>query len=1311
MAGGDLEARLAHSEERRLPIDESLRIADQLTQALEHAHVRAVIHRDIKPGNVWFSEDGAAHLGDFGLAVLVDRTRLTREGMMVGTASYMAPEQALGRSPDVRSDLYGLGTVIYEMLTGRPPFVGDDAVSVISQHIHTPPVAPSWHCPQVPKPLEALVLSLLAKDPDARPASASEVRQALGTIEAVPTAPAAGDSAEAVIPLERLSSGVFVGRERELEQARACLDEGFAGRGQVLMMVGEPGIGKTRTAEELTTWGRMRGAQVLWGRCYEGEGAPAYWPWVQIVRAYIHEHDPQLLRSEMGSGAAIIAEIVSGVRELLPGLETLPPTDPEHARFRLFDSIASFLVNASRRVPLLLVIDDLHWADRSSLLLLQFLVQEIPEARIAVVGTYRDVELSRQHPLEEALAEISRGRLHTRILLRGLSEEDVRHFIERTAHIDPPSGLVQTVFRETEGNPFFIHEVVRLLESDGRLQQVESVTSWSLEVPEGIRQVVGRRLNRLSDDCNRSLSLASVIGRELEVSVLEVVAELEEPQLLDLLDEAVRAQMLEEIEGLPGGYRFSHALIRETLYEELGTTRRVRLHRRIGEALEEVHEGRIEPHLSELAYHFCECASEGNRDRAIDYAVRAAGRAAEQYGYDEATAHYMRAIQVLELEEPVDQLRLAELLLSLGLAHGNSGNPERGREVLRRAIDAARSIGAPELFARAVHGLGAHLILAGTTDPELSSLVEEALSLLPDRDSPMRARLLVSRAGELAYVSGMEDESESIREEALEMARRTGDAEAFALAHHIGFVLWTRPLRLKLAGIEEGIQPLEGEQSVDAAVNLGWLYFFRFHLHLEMADASAVDEDLAALDQLAEQTRHPVDAWFVTQSQAMLALMHGDFAEAEGLSSEALALRLKSSEGNARQYFGASLFVRSWLQGRMGEIEAFARQELGLYPEVPIYVSMLALMYSVLGQEAEAREQLERLAANEFLDLPQDYLLPTSFSYLAEVILFLGDRDRAALLYELILPYADRIFILGVNVCCLGSGSFPLGRLATLLERWPEAERHFEVALEMNKRIGARPFVALTQQAYADMLLERGESSDRERAFDLATQALDTAQELGMAQLVEKALASKLELQGVDSGVIDRSINVVTNSVSRNRPDLRTHAAPDGTVTLMFSDMEGFTKATERLGDLKARELIRIHNAVVREQLALHGGYEVELQGDGFLLAFGSAHQALLCAIAIQRAFELHNRDAAEKIRVRIGLHTGEALKDADKFFGRTVILASRIAAQARGGEILVSSILKELTESIGDLRFGEGQEVELKGISEPQRLHSVEWE
>jgi len=562
VAGGSLVQRLQSAPNHRLPTEECLRIAEQLCLALEHAHDHGIIHRDITPGNVLLDEDGSAKLGDFGLAVAVEHTRLTLEGMIVGTVAYMPPEQALGLAPDLRSDLYALGALLYELVTGRPPFLGDNAVAIISQHINTAPVAPSWLDPNVSRPLEALILALLAKDPEMRPESAARVRKILREVASAP--PETRDALPSQSnPLDGLAGGVFVGRESELERLRAGVDQALAGNLRILMLVGEPGIGKTRTAQELTTYARMRGAQTLWGRCYEGEGVPAYRPWAQIIRDYVRNCDPQFLRSDLGPAAVDASTLVSEIRERLPDLPPPPPLNAEDARFRLFEGIASLLRNASNRQPLAIVLDDLHWADKSSLLLLEFLAAELGPSRLLVVGTYREEDLRRHHPLPTTLARLSRSQQSERVQLRGLAKEDVARFIDQTSHRKPPAALVEAVYRETEGNPFFVHEVVRLLTSDGRLQRAAEIDSWHIEIPQGVREVVGQRLSHLSEACNDVLRVAAVLGRYFDARVLERVSELPENTLLEALDEALSARLVEEHERT-GGYRFAHSLIQQT---------------------------------------------------------------------------------------------------------------------------------------------------------------------------------------------------------------------------------------------------------------------------------------------------------------------------------------------------------------------------------------------------------------------------------------------------------------------------------------------------------------------------------------------------------------------------------------------------------------------------------------------------------------------------------------------------------------------------------------------------------------------------
>ena len=791
MGGGDVEGIIERAPDHRVPLDQVVDVAVETCSGLEFAHAKGIVHRDLKPGNVLLTADGTAKIGDFGLAVAIDRSRLTQAGMMVGTVSYMPPEQAMGGEVTARADLYSLGAMLYEMVTGRPPFLGDDSVAIIGQHINTPPVAPTWHNSSCPKPLEALILRLLAKDPAERPESASDVLTALEGVDlsaGVEEPTKDGDGANV---LDSLAGGVFVGRQQEMGELKACLEEALSGRGRLVTLVGEPGIGKTRTAQEVATYAGLRGAQVLWGRCYEEQGVPSYWPWVQAIRSYVREREPEQLRSEMGSGAAHIAEIVSDVRERLPDLEHPPAQEsPEQARFRLFDSITTFLKSVSGSRPLVLMLDDLHWADKPSLLLLELVARELAGARLLLVGTYRDMELSRQHPLAETLGELTRERLFQRILLRGLTQEDVSRFIEATSGIAPPQGLVQSVYQQTEGNPLFVTEVVRLLVQEGELTQERSRErdSWEVRIPEGVREVIGRRLNRLSQRCNETLTIASVIGREFDSRQLVRLVEdpsassgqrMSEDRLLETLEEALSARVIEELLEAVGRYQFTHALIQETLSAELSITRRVRLHAQIAQTLEELYGEEAEAHAAELAHHLAQAETVLGSEKLVRYSLLAGERALTVHAYEEALGHFQRALaaKVDGVEsQPAADAETAAILFGIGQAQLATLQVHEWGDAtasLRRAFDFYAESGD---VARAVAVATHHAVF--TRGGQLSAaaeLISRALELVPD-DSHEAGYLLSRYAGALGMGLGDHEGAQEAVDRALEIARRKGDA-------------------------------------------------------------------------------------------------------------------------------------------------------------------------------------------------------------------------------------------------------------------------------------------------------------------------------------------------------------------------------------------------------------------------------------------------------------------------------------------------------------------------------------------------------
>ena len=876
VGGGDLAGALEECAGRRLEIDRTLAIAIDLCRALEHTHSRGIVHRDLKPANVWLGDDGTARLGDFGLATTDRRSRAAVEGMLVGTVAYLPPEQALGRSSDARSDLYSLGALVYELLTGEPPFPGEDAVAIIGQHLSADPVAPSRHRPEISAALDGVVLELLAKSPDDRPASAAAARRAF---EAAAESDGAGESEAAdENPLEGLAGGVFVGRERELEEMRTLLEDALAGQGRMLMLAGDPGIGKTRTAEQLSTYARVRGARVLWGRCHERDGAPPYWPWSEAIRQYVRESDPVGLRWQLGSRAADVARIVPEIGERLGDLGELPAMDSEQARFRVFDSVAEFLGGASSARPLVIVLDDLHWADEPSLLLLRFLARRLADTGLLIVGAYRDVELGRHHPLAATLGELAEIDAARRIALHGLDADGIASYIELTAGVDrPPAELAVAIREQTGGNPFFIGEVVRLMAAEGRLG--EDQARREVAVPQGVREVVGRRLDRLSDTANEVLRLAAVCGRQFELEVIARIGDRPAEEVAAALGEAVDARLIIESRERPGEYSFAHALVGETLHAEVPAARRAAIHRDCAAAIEAVHAGEIDDHLGRLAHHHLEAGTAGDTDRAVEYAVRAAARATERVAHEDAAGLYERALEALELGSDDDLERRLELLLELGAAQRRAAKVRESRATLERAAELARRLDRPEDLARAVLEI-CLLAEAGVVDDPLIELLEEALEAVGEQDSPLRAQLLSGLAAGLYWIdpAGRADE---LGLEAVEMARRVDDPESLALAlvrRQVtgGVGLAETQRRLRETSEMHELAKRRGDLELEMRAHV-----YRLRDRLELGDIRGVDADLAAYERLAAELRQPQFLWHIPLLRGMRALIDGRFDDAE----------------------------------------------------------------------------------------------------------------------------------------------------------------------------------------------------------------------------------------------------------------------------------------------------------------------------------------------------------------------------------------------------------------------------------------------
>ena len=1301
MPGGDVQGLLAAAG-GQLEVARAVEIAADVTRALEHAHSRGIVHRDLKPANVWIDDDGHARLGDFGLATTEARSRVSG-GTLVGTVAYLPPEQAVGEAASPQSDLYSLGALLYEMLTGQPPFPGDDAVSIISQHLHADPVPPSRHSPAVPEALDHAVLALLAKRPEDRPSNDTEARELiLAALEQK------ADEAEArpSNPLESLAGGVFVGRERELERLREAVDGALAGRGSLQLLLGEPGIGKTRAAEELATYARVSGARVYWGRCREDEGAPAYWPWVQAIRSYARDADPVALAWQLGAGAPEVAQLIPEVAEKLD-IEPAQGSDSEEARFRLFDSVTSLLLAAARDRPLVIVLDDLHWADEPSLLLLRFAARELASSGLLILGTYRDVELGRHHPLARVLGEISGIEGSERIPLRGLGVGAVERYIEMTSGAPSPPGLAEAVQEQTDGNPFFVGEVVRLLASEGKLTAGASLAE--LQIPQGVREVVGRRLDRLSEQTNVALRVAAVIGREFDGDLVARVAKQSPKELMQAAKEAIAERLVTDLG--EERFSFSHALVRDTLYEELSPPKRSALHERTGLAIEEVCGGDLEERLGELAHHFLAAAPRGDLGKAIDYAQRAGGQDMEQLAYEDAVDVYGRALEVLDLMDEPDEALRCRLLLALGGAEAKSARVADARAAFERAAESARRLDDADSLVGAAIGI-ALMSEAGRLDERLLALLDEALERIGPERTARKAALLSAKSAEMYWVDNDVRESDRLVDEAIEIAREIEDPAALAagLTRKIFIPAGPDATRERLAIADEMVAL--GDSSGDReAVVRGHAY--RLWSFLELGDIPAVDRELEIYARLADELRMPEHTWHTFALRGMRALLDGDMDKAERLAEEARRAGDRAEQPLAQQYYGIQMVQIRSMQGRAGELLPAVRDLAERFPGIPAWRTAQVTLAARSGDTEFAQRKLDHFAADDFAPLPRDVNWFAGMSLMGEATAMIGDTKQADHVYELLLPYEGLVIVVARAAACNGPVDRVLGLLSQTMGRLDDAERHLGNAVEIATRMEDRPGIALCGLALAEVRLERDRNNDRELALELLSTVLGTAREMGARWIADRALGDRLEAQGLAGIDVTTSIDDMVSALEEEQPDMRAHMAPDGTVAILFSDIEDSTVLTERLGDERWLQLLREHNAIFRELLSRHDGYEVKSQGDGFMLAFPDPCEALACAIDVQRAFAERERDdSTETLRVRMGLHTGEVISEEGDYFGKNVILAARIAAQAVGGEILVSEELRQAASSgNGDgLRFDGGREVELKGLAGSHRVYRAEW-
>lgn len=850
----------------------------------------------------------------------------------------------------------------------------------------------------------------------------------------------------------------FVGRSAELDQLREHLAAAMAGTGQLVTVAGEAGIGKTSLLERLTNHAAAAGATVARASCWQGPDQRSFWPWVQVLRAL----DPAATRPLLEASGA--------------------------SRARRFDDVAAELRTRAASRPLVLVIDDLHWADAASVRLLAHVAASLRDRRILLLGAYRDSEVAPDSSVAELLAEHVAS---AHLTLGGLSEPEVAALAAQVAHL--PAGDVAAMHHRTGGNPLFVRELLRWLRAEGHLEQGRATTA----VPDSVRAVLARRLEQLPARAHWLLGIAAVIGEEFDVPLLAAAADIHADEAAELIGDAMAARIVSDAHH--GQACFAHPLLRDVRYEALSPSESAGLHRSVARALERRGAADPEPQRAAVARHLLR-GGPSVAAEAIAAAVEAADWALAVCDHEGAVALLAEAIAAAAGIDasPADK---AELELRHGDALVRLGNLPSAREAHLRAARLARRTGAATLLARAALGYGAGL--AGFEirlwDRSQIDLLEEALAVLPAEPSALRASLTARLAVALSLTE-RQAEREPLTRQAVAIAREAGDPEALA------YVLSS--YADVIAGPDHVTERLDvATEIVDLARRSGAVPLellgrrIRIVALLELGRVVEVDAEIAAYTLLADRLRQPLYGWYVPLWLGMRALLDGRLADCDRLAADAATIGEQARSDNADMLTKTLLFSLWEVRGEVGDRLAEAGDLIGVPQEArlnPSVRAVAALLACHLGHRARAQAELARFTASGFADLSRDAEFLSNLTALTRVAVTLADARAAAGIASLLEPYADLLVVDGIGAACEGSVHELLGVLAAVQSRWDEAVDHLQQALDVHVGLGAVPLTLRTQVELAETLQARAEPGDADRVAGLLASATATARELGV---------------------------------------------------------------------------------------------------------------------------------------------------------------------------------------------------------------------